>query len=117
MPIRFRPGGKVPVYLAAFTADETPPTFYVRNITGAEAMDFADLFDNMKKASGRDGIKKAFDALRNVIVGWDNLNDEDGKAIAFDPAIIEQIFTLAQVGELIGSCLRGASLTDDQRGK
>lgn len=118
MPIFFKPGARIPVKLTSRADEPNTPTFFIRGLTGAEAMDFSDSFDSMRKvSSGREAIQKAFDAVRNALIGWEGLKDSSGNEVSYDPSKLEMHISLGEANELIGASIRGSSLSDDQRGR
>ncbi len=118
MPVRFKPGQSIPLTLKADRKDANPAKFFVRSLTGAEAMDFAELFDraNVAKKSGRDAIKYLFDSFRSVLLSWSGLVDEQGAEIPYDPSKLEDLIGINEVRELIGYCIAGG-VTEEDLGK
>jgi hypothetical protein len=57
-----------------------------------------------------DAFERLFGELRGQIAGWRNLTGPAGPPIAFDPAALEDVLTIAEAWELLATAASGLSL-------
>ena len=106
-------------YVLKSDAEKNPaPTFILRPLTGRMFIQLTETdAAQVAKESERFGLRRVFDFIRAGVVGWEHMNDAAGKAMAFDPAKIEDLLTPGEANELLGELIRRTNPTSDDAKK
>lgn len=92
-------------------------SLHFRPLTGRRWMEFLPLYlSRFKTEDPNEALSRAFDALRSLVVGWD-IEGEDGKAIPFDAAGLEDVLTAYEAQEILDRAVEGMRPTESDRKK
>lgn len=122
MPCLFDPSARLELTLQgdAEIPDGERPKFYAKVLTGRQWFEYELRYDATlaKELAYRDRVKQRFDLLRDLLVGWDNINNpagEDPKMLPFSPDKLEDVLSVAECSELIVEAMAGGQLTRADR--
>lgn len=62
-------------------------------------------------------IDEAMQGVCRVVTGWENITTAKGEAIVFAQEKLEEVLTVEEAIELLAKCLKGNTLSEDERKK
>lgn len=121
MPIALDPKAVFRVVLDVDRDKDPQPAFLYRFLPASKIRRLEDLMRQLKAGNaGPETWIKIEEMILTGLVGWDNITDEAGTPIVFDPkkpAAIFDICTDRELGELMVKVMAGRSLDRDDRKK
>ena len=116
MPRPLDPSDTFDVVLASDVGRSPKPAFVFRAATGREWRRMAVALDNRPADVGQ-GVDEVFEAIRVTLVGWKNIADRDGQAVAYEPANIDEVISFAEAVELLRGALNEGRLNPEDKKK
>jgi hypothetical protein len=96
--------------------EEKRPTLLFHYPTLREARKIANLFDQSDRAKSTDeSVQLRCDAVRVILVGWENFTDRDGTPIPYDPNELDAILTDTDITELHARLLGDMALSEREK--
>jgi hypothetical protein len=94
------------------------PTFIARVMSVGEFLDFADLLDQLAKATtNKSRLNAAVDCVNHCVVGWRNMITAQGENIPFCPESLKKWLTIEEVTELVGKISAEQQLSETDKKK
>jgi hypothetical protein len=97
---------------ASIDASERP-TFIARVMSVGEFLDFADLLEQLAKATNnKDRLNAALACVNQCVVGWRNMITSQGETIPFCPESLKKWLTIEEITELVKKISAEQTLSD-----
>lgn len=107
MPLAMDPSATFPVVLPSDRGKSPTPTFWYRHLSARKSRQIETDWLNLRE--GADPARAwpvILEAATAGLVGWENMTDEKGKKVPFDPERLPDLCTDGEIALLIGLVLQ-----------
>jgi len=116
MPLALDPNETFEVVLDSDSGRPDPPTFLFRYQTAREWREYVRLGDeeeNLRSLGSDEVLRRLYEALAGVLVGWKNVLDREGRPVSFRAEDLDAVTTVGEAWELYYAARRQSRLDAD----